>query len=712
MKTQRSYQFQVTSSEPDIVRCHCPLCNTAAEVVEQSGPQDVDCENCGLHFMIDPSQVDPSSNEPTSSALAEEPRDELQRWLAGEPIQERPATGIRRLRRWCRNHPFKAALSSALLVALFAGIGVLSWTFMLTTQALAEQNRENERLVQAHRQARRELERKLEIAETRRKEAVARHERARREAHSEMARYLTQQSQQFGSRSPQLSMELAAEALKITRQVKAPIIREAHQVLRDGLLKIDGKQLRGHGGKIISVAVSPDSRWLASGSVDRTAYLWDLKSADPSATPTVLRGHESHVSAVEFTRDRQWLVTGSSDSTVRLWNMKTGDPSQSPVVLRGNRGRIGGLAVSRDSRWLVTAGGGFTLSDSAAFLFDLESVDSLRKPVELTGHRGQIRVVAISPNNRWVISGGEDGAARLWDLTALRPAVTPIILSGHQGRISAAVFSPDSRWLATSGGFSSQDFGVRLWDLSEKVPDSAIVLGGHQAPVEALAIGPQGRWLVTASVDGVARAWDLTAADPAARSISLRGPARPIQIVAISPKANWIISGNSDGTVHLWGLDSTGPSEMPVVLSGHRGRITSLATSPDGHWLVSAGEDSSLRLWSLRIDELIQMATNAQPLRELDAPRRLANRLPVQTAPAVRRIPDATENVAADFQDTHHVMPTAGSFEAAPESDKITPRSPNVEQDEYFDPLAALYENWVKQSEVARSKDNSPLRYR
>jgi WD40 repeat protein len=40
------------------------------------------------------------------------------------------------------------------------------------------------------------------------------------------------------------------------------------------------------------VAVSPENRWVVTGSQDKTARLWDLRAKDPAANSVVLQGHE------------------------------------------------------------------------------------------------------------------------------------------------------------------------------------------------------------------------------------------------------------------------------------------------------------------------------------------------------------------------------------------------------------------------------------
>jgi hypothetical protein len=79
--------------------------------------------------------------------------------------------------------------------------------------------------------------------------------------------------------------------------------------------------LLGHEKMVWSVAFSPDGQSLASGSLDNTIRLWDLRH--PTAAPTVLRGHENGVWSVAFSPDGQSLASGSGDQTIRIWIART-----------------------------------------------------------------------------------------------------------------------------------------------------------------------------------------------------------------------------------------------------------------------------------------------------------------------------------------------------------------------------------------------------
>jgi tetratricopeptide (TPR) repeat protein len=118
-----------------------------------------------------------------------------------------------------------------------------------------------------------------------------------------------------------------------------------------------------------ALALSNDGRTLVTGSGDKTARVWDLTSADPSANVRVLRGNDSSVNALALSSDGRTLVTGSDDKTARIWDLTTADPSANVRVLRGHNNNMNVLVLSRDGRTLVTG-----ITDSAALVWALDLV--------------------------------------------------------------------------------------------------------------------------------------------------------------------------------------------------------------------------------------------------------------------------------------------------------------------------------------------------
>jgi hypothetical protein len=146
------------------------------------------------------------------------------------------------------------------------------------------------------------------------------------------------------------------------------------------------------------------------GPTNSVARLWDLSAKDPAANPVILRGHEDEVRAVGISPDNRWLVTGSRDHTARLWDLTAKDPAANPVVLRGHEEGVYEVGISPDNHRLVTGS-----ADNTARLWDLSAKDPAANPVILRGHQKGVEAVGISPDNRWLVTVSED-STRIWPL--------------------------------------------------------------------------------------------------------------------------------------------------------------------------------------------------------------------------------------------------------------------------------------------------------
>jgi len=68
-------------------------------------------------------------------------------------------------------------------------------------------------------------------------------------------------------------------------------------------------------------AVSPDGRFVVSGSEDAMIRLWDTTTGGEVRR---FHGHDSEILSLAFSGDGRLVLSGSSDTTVRLWDVATG----------------------------------------------------------------------------------------------------------------------------------------------------------------------------------------------------------------------------------------------------------------------------------------------------------------------------------------------------------------------------------------------------
>jgi len=73
-----------------------------------------------------------------------------------------------------------------------------------------------------------------------------------------------------------------------------------------------------HSNRVNLARFSPDGHWVATGSEDGTARIWDARSGFPATEPLM---HYRMVTSLAWLPDSRRLLTGSQDGRIRLWKL-------------------------------------------------------------------------------------------------------------------------------------------------------------------------------------------------------------------------------------------------------------------------------------------------------------------------------------------------------------------------------------------------------
>ena len=293
-------------------------------------------------------------------------------------------------------------------------------------------------------------------------------------------------------------------------------------------------QLRGHGGPVRALAISPDGQTALTGSFDSTAIRWSLTR---NAAEQVLRFHADAVNAVVLLRDGR-AATAGADGRIAIWTAGRTEPD---AVLEGHAAPIAALAASPDGATLASASW-----DRTVRLWPIGG----GAPRVLEGHTQNVNGVTFAPDGRTLVSVSYDQSVRIWPLSG--PAAPTVV--AMPSPLNAVAIAGDGE-IAAGGADGTVYFltgnGVRAGEAA-----------AGPRPVISIAISPDSALAAAASIGG-----SVAIVDRKTRALArtLVGPGLPVWSVAFLPDSRTLLTGGADNIIRRWNAMTGEPVDSILV---------------------------------------------------------------------------------------------------------------------------------------------------
>jgi WD40 repeat protein len=341
------------------------------------------------------------------------------------------------------------------------------------------------------------------------------------------------------------------------------------------------RRLEGHGGPVTSLAFSPGGDLLASVAEDERLLAWQVADGEQLAS---LRPLSGRVSSLALSPGGERLAVGGSSGALAIYSL---DEEGGARPRQGeHQGAVVCLAFA-DPTTLVTAS-----ADRAVRRAALDGAASIM----LQTH-GAMHVACLAPGGRLLATSDGESTVQLWRLTG--PGETPggafwRVLRGLRGRPRLIAFGARAEAVAVS----ADDGAIRLWRVASLEregadPDLTLSFGGGRA--RSLAFSPDGALIAAGGDGGAVQVWR------AANGVevgSLPGAGRAATSLAFAPDGRSLAVGDAGGGVQLWRMGSEQRRRPPTTLLAHAGAVDHLAYGPAGR-LVSGSADGTVRVWKV-----------------------------------------------------------------------------------------------------------------
>ncbi|MFX1258374.1 MAG: TIR domain-containing protein [Promethearchaeota archaeon] len=284
------------------------------------------------------------------------------------------------------------------------------------------------------------------------------------------------------------------------------------------------KEFKPHENAIYSLAITPDKKYVITGSLDTTTKVWELETGNAFRT---LNGHKEEVTAVNISSDGGRIVTGSEDKTVKLWKLETGNLMRN---FTNHKGSVFDVLITPNDKYVISIS-----EDKTVKIWNWNTKKLLRT---LKGFSHSINSVDITPDGKYIVTGDEK-TIKIWKWGTNEPLFS---LEGHKFPITSIAICSKGEFVASG----SYDKTIKLWNLESG--ELIKTIEGHKGGINSVAISHDRKYIASGSGDKSLIVWDLD-------NDEMYGPFlhnNYVQCVKFIPDTHLVITGDYNGTVKIW----------------------------------------------------------------------------------------------------------------------------------------------------------------